>query len=318
MYKQVIIHPIVLLSVSDHHKRASKTGERVCGILLGYCRNGKIDVMNSLAVPFSEDDKDGVWFFDHQYMDRLYKMTQRVTSKEVLVGWYSTSPQIRSNDSLIHKIISSYCTNPIYATFDMGEDTPDLPVHAYVASEEVGDEQSAGVGKMENGNEKTIETRFVHVATDVGCDENEVGVERILKDMQKPTSTELKHEIDAKVKSVRTLTQKIGLMKEYLQLVEEGKLPINNDIIQNMQNIFNLSPNIEAFVEQFAVSTNDVVVTMYLGQLVKSILAVHDLIRNRNDVEFEAREKRKEEEEKKKKEKEEKEKSEKEAEEKKE
>ena len=284
-FKQVIIHPIVLLSVSDHHRRASKNGERVAGVLLGFCRNGRVDIMNSLAVPFSEDEADGVWFFDHQYMETIYKMTQRVTSKEVLVGWYSTAPQIRSNDNAIHKIISNHCTNPLYVTFDLSETTTDLPVHAYISSEEVG----------ENG--KTIETRFVHVPTDVGSDENEVGVERLLKDMQKPTATVLKHEINVKSSGVHTLTQKIMLMKEYLQLIEEGKLPMNNDIIQNIQNIFNLSPNIDAFVQQFAVSTNDVVVTMYLGQLVKSILAVHELIRNKNDVEFAAREKKKKEEE---------------------
>jgi 26S proteasome regulatory subunit N8 len=49
-FNNVVVHPLVLLSVVDHYNRADQTqGQRVCGILLGEVFNGKIDVTNSYA-----------------------------------------------------------------------------------------------------------------------------------------------------------------------------------------------------------------------------------------------------------------------------
>jgi 26S proteasome regulatory subunit N8 len=50
--KNVVVHPLVLLSVVDHFTRMSKIGnqKRVVGVLLGALRNkGVLDVSNSFA-----------------------------------------------------------------------------------------------------------------------------------------------------------------------------------------------------------------------------------------------------------------------------
>lgn len=50
---QVVVHPLVLLSVVDHYTRVAKdTRKRVVGILLGKVSRGRVDVTNSYAVPF--------------------------------------------------------------------------------------------------------------------------------------------------------------------------------------------------------------------------------------------------------------------------
>ena len=78
-------------------------------------------------------------------------------------------------------------------------------------------------------------------------------------------------------------------MRDYLQKVEDGTIVANQKIVQNIQPIFNLSPDITRYTEQFAVNTNDVLATIYLSSLVKSVLAIHDLIRNKNDHSFKLR-----------------------------
>lgn len=46
----VIVHPIVLLGITDHVKRLSKMSKgRVVGVLLGSCQNGVIDCTTSFA-----------------------------------------------------------------------------------------------------------------------------------------------------------------------------------------------------------------------------------------------------------------------------
>ena len=50
----------MLLSVVDHFNRTSKVGnvKRVVGLLLGSLKkDGLLDISNSFAIPFDEDDK---------------------------------------------------------------------------------------------------------------------------------------------------------------------------------------------------------------------------------------------------------------------
>lgn len=57
----VVVHPLVLLSVVDHFNRMGKIGnqKRVVGVLLGsWSTRTTLDISNSFAVPFDEDEKD--------------------------------------------------------------------------------------------------------------------------------------------------------------------------------------------------------------------------------------------------------------------
>jgi 26S proteasome regulatory subunit N8 len=48
--EQVVVHPLVLLSVVDHYNRVAKdTRKRVIGLLLGETHRGRTDVTNSFA-----------------------------------------------------------------------------------------------------------------------------------------------------------------------------------------------------------------------------------------------------------------------------
>lgn len=59
---EVIIHPLVLLSVADHYHRVARgTRKRVVGVLLGQVlAGGTVDASNSFALPFEEDSKNPV------------------------------------------------------------------------------------------------------------------------------------------------------------------------------------------------------------------------------------------------------------------
>ena len=79
---EVILHPLVLLSVADHYNRVAKDArnKRVLGVLLGTKVGSIVDVTNSFAVPFEEDLSDPkVWFLDHNFLDSMYWMFKKVT-----------------------------------------------------------------------------------------------------------------------------------------------------------------------------------------------------------------------------------------------
>jgi 26S proteasome regulatory subunit N8 len=65
--------------------------------------------------------------------------------------------------------------------------------------------------------------------------------------------------------------------------VVESKLPINHQIIYQLQDIFNLLPNISHgnFIESLYVKTNDQMLVVYVAALIRSIVALHNLINNK-------------------------------------
>jgi 26S proteasome regulatory subunit N8 len=79
---EVIIHPLVLLSVADHYNRVAKDArnKRVVGVLLGSKKGNVIDIVNSFAVPFEEDNTNPkVWFLDHNFLESMYWMFKKVS-----------------------------------------------------------------------------------------------------------------------------------------------------------------------------------------------------------------------------------------------
>ena len=77
----IVVHPLVLLSVADHHARSVARGssKRVVGVLLGQDKRESINVANSFGVPFEEDDKDAkTWFLDHNYVEGMFEMFKKV------------------------------------------------------------------------------------------------------------------------------------------------------------------------------------------------------------------------------------------------
>ena len=78
------MHPLVLLSVADHHARsvARSSNKRVVGILLGQDNGKVVNVANSFGIPFEEDEKDSkTWFLDHNYIEQMWELFKKVNGK---------------------------------------------------------------------------------------------------------------------------------------------------------------------------------------------------------------------------------------------
>ena len=86
----VVVHPLVLLSVVDHFFRMGykdAKDKRVVGVILGEVDKGRVDVVNSFALPFEEDPKDpGVFYLDHDYLESMYSMFRKVRLGEAAVA----------------------------------------------------------------------------------------------------------------------------------------------------------------------------------------------------------------------------------------
>ncbi|MED6249523.1 26S proteasome non-ATPase regulatory subunit 7 [Ataeniobius toweri] len=238
--ENVVVHPLVLLSVVDHFNRIGKVGnqKRVVGVLLGSWHKKVLDVSNSFAVPFDEDDKDdSVWFLDHDYLENMYGMFKKVNARERIVGWYHTGPKLHKNDIAINELIKRYCTNSVLVIIDVKPKDLGLPTEAYISVEEIHDDGTP--------TSKTFE----HITSEIGAEEaEEVGVEHLLRDIKDTTVGTLSQRITNQVHGLKGLNSKLLDIRSYLERVAAGKLPINHQIIYQLQDVFNLLPDVNLLV----------------------------------------------------------------------
>ena len=90
-------------------------------------------------------------------------------------------------------------------------------------------------------------------------------------------------QIRQKVSGLSGLVGRLEEIRAYLLNVISGRLPPNNHILYNLQNIFNLLPNlnVEVLVRSMQVKTNDIHMAIYVSSLVRSVLALHSLLNNK-------------------------------------
>jgi len=269
----VVVHPLVLLGVVDHYNRVAKgTTKRVVGTLLGEVSDYDLHITNCFAVPFEEDPKDPqVWFLDHNYHEQMFAMFKKVNQKERIVGWYSTGPKIKPSDLSIHELYRRYCPEPVLVVMDVSPKDLELPMEAYYSVQE----QTA---------DEVFKRTFLHVPSTVGAFEaEEVGVEHLLRDIKNASASTLAVRVGDKIGALKGLAMRLKEISQYLRDVVNGKLPTNQEIIYQLQEIFNLMPDqdSEELVRSLATETNDMMLALYLGGMLRSTVALHNLINNK-------------------------------------
>lgn len=201
----------------------------------------------------------------------MYDMFRKVNAKEKIIGWYHSGPKLRSSDLEINEVFKRYTPNPVLVIINVNP-KDEIPTSAYYAVEEVHDDGTA-----------TVKT-FNHIASSIEAEEaEEIGVEHLLRDIKDISVGTLSSQIATQINSVKGLYTRLNDMKDYLEKVVAGKLPVNHQIIYNLQDMFNLLPNLNQLetVQSFAVKTNDELLVVYLSSLIRSVIALHALIENK-------------------------------------
>lgn len=127
----------------------------------------------------------------------------------------------------------------------------------------------------------------------------EIGVEHLLRDIRDVAVGTLSTRITSQLQSLQGLHLRLRDIGQYLQKVLDGELPINHAILGNLQDVFNLLPNLTTPAQQpsisgqesqienselaraMSVKTNDQLMAIYISSLIRAITAFHDLIENK-------------------------------------
>ncbi|WVO22352.1 uncharacterized protein IAS62_003682 [Cryptococcus decagattii] len=284
----VVIHPLVLLSVVDHAARVPLSkNKRVLGVLLGQDNGTSINVANSFAIPFEEDERDPKTFFlDLDYVEEMWRMFRKVNAKERPIGFYHTGPRLRSSDLEITELFKRFCARPVMVIVDVrtsgGRGDTGIPTDAYFAVEEIKDDGTA------------TQRTFTHVSTSIEAEEaEEIGVEHLLRDISSSSSApsssllttqSLSTRVASQLQSLRGLHARLYEIGEYLEAVRSGKISVNHQVVYQLQEIMGLLPQLGGDVElgkAFRMGVNDQSLVVFLSSLIRTVLALHDLIENR-------------------------------------
>ncbi|MBA0601415.1 hypothetical protein Gorai_004592, partial [Gossypium raimondii] len=185
----------------------------------------------------------------------MFSMFKRINAKEHVVGWYSTGPKLRENDLDIHRLFHNYVPNPVLVIIDVQPKELGIPTKAYYDVEEV----------KENATQKSQKV-FVHVPSEIAAHEvEEIGVEHLLRDVKDTTISTLATEVTGKLTALKGLDARLREIRGYLDL-----------------DVFNLLPNLKVndLIKAFAVQTNDMMLVINLSSLIRSVIALHNLINN--------------------------------------
>lgn len=107
--------------------------------------------------------------------------------------------------------------------------------------------------------------------------------------------------ITSQLQSLQGLHLRLRDIGQYLQKVLDGALPVNHAILGNLQDVFNLLPNLSTpktsshipngadaptrndgeLAHAMSIKTNDQLMAIYLSSLIRAITAFHDLIENK-------------------------------------
>lgn len=240
-------------------------------------------ILAPFLVPFEEDES--VWFLDHNYHESMNELSKKVNARERPVGWYHSGPKLRASDLEINEIFRKYCTFmcPTLLVVDplAAEDRIGLPFDAFASIDQLNEEGGAANSSNNSASNQKV---FVHLPSVVEAEEaEEIGVEHLLRDVKDNAVTDLSTKITNKLDSLRALQQQLSSIESYLQSVKEGKMPRNPTILYRLQEIFNLLPDVHSPEARKAltVANNEQSMMIFAGSVVRSVIALHDLINNK-------------------------------------
>lgn len=149
----------------------------------------------------------------------------------------------------------------------------------------------------------TTAKTFVHTPSTIEAEEaEEIGVEHLLRDIRDVAVGTLSTRITSQLQSLQGLHLRLQDIGKYLQKVLDEELPVNHVILGNLQDVFNLLPNLSTpktspvtngvnqgvptaenseLARAMSIKTNDQLMSIYLSSLVRAITAFHDLIENK-------------------------------------
>jgi COP9 signalosome complex subunit 6 len=269
----VMLHPVVIINISDHWTRAKvqskKPNPRVIGALVGIQTGRNLEIFNSFELPY--EVKDGNVIVKTEYLNTKSEQFKKVFKDYEFMGWYSTGASIVPADMEIHKQIQEFNENPLYLQLNtqITSAMRELPIHIYESElrmvEEVPTHLFVKVPyKIETGEAERISVDHIARITPSGG----------------ASGSALTSHMTAVHNAITMLNQRIKIVLAYLEAVKAGKVQPDHGLLRRIVSLVNQLPAVDTqqFQQEFINEYNDALMITYLATMTKGANTINDMI----------------------------------------
>ena len=203
---------VALFSILDHFLRRDPTQPRVIGTLVGTRSESEVQIRNCFAVPHGENEDPWQIHLDAEHHRRMLDLHHRVRPEEVVLGWYSTSPELNANSALIQDHYSRE-TAPHQAIH--------LTLNTNVADENDGLGVQCYVSALIGATSKPENCAFIALPTSLLSSAPEQTALRHLVD---PAASESSTDLDALAASLKHVQTQLERVLSYVRKVLAGEV----------------------------------------------------------------------------------------------
>ena len=311
----VILHPLVVLNVSDHYtryaamkmfpqacveRRASDAehdtqlftdggkSPRVLGMLLGTQKGRIVEVCHSFELP-ARISESGQTEVDDQFMNQRIEQYQQIFANYSVVGWYCIGSEVTSEDLRLHKDIFSVLTEaPLL--LQMNPNAGSSAVDSGGSQNPEGKPSAHGNGvlvtyhmelKVTNGFPKMLLVPVPHRYASE--DSERIAVDHVMRHAipggGDGTSSTTLH-LGTLRRSITMLKSRVELIVAFLDATASGQIEVDHDLLRQVSSICARLPAIDCaeFSEAFDDERNDSLVVTYLSGVTKSLCAMYDAV----------------------------------------
>jgi len=280
------IHPVAILKVLDAFVRRPEGAKRTIGTLLGWISEGSVvDITDSFPVVHKDTD-EGV-LMDQDYHKKMLELRQKVSPREVVVGWFSTGDEINSTSAVIHAF---YCTKE--SAFTPAAVLPG-PIHLLIDTSMVAKaiEQSFGIKAFVNVRTTVAESllQFHEVPLRVQTSAAEksgisqlMHARRATRDAQAAGQTALKDisSLDGFQGGLKELLGLFRRIQEYVRAAKDGKVEGDLCVGRGLTTALMAEPviDVEAVEKLCNSSLQDALMVVYLSNLTRTQITIAEKI----------------------------------------
>jgi len=261
----VKVHPGALKLIIESYERRNPDVVRVIGTLIGTSDKTGVEVTSVFCVPHNESEEEVAVELD--FAKDMFDLCRKVNPQETIVGWWATGTGVTSHSALIHEYYSRESTNPVHITVDTTLQDGRMAIKAYV---------SVPMGI----NGKTMGCMFAPVPVEIACYEPEtVGLNASQKTK---TSAKGQAVIASELTQITEGSQQMYDMLDnilgYVDKVLSGACPPDNAFGRSLLDMVHLVPKmaIGEFEEMLNSNRKDILMVMYLSQLLKTQVLLHE------------------------------------------
>lgn len=276
--KQVIVHPVVLFHILDHHTRRQESTGRVIGTLLGRrLDNSTVEVTNSFSVPHAERGDEVA--IGKDFNRTMLGLHLRSNHKEVVVGWYASAsaggntPLIADTSSLIHDFYSGETDegDPVHLVVDTRLENDVLSIRAYKSTPIV--VQGETLGNLFHELELSLRSNEPEAICLGEMIKQTNKTEAKEEKQEEATATDSPDDLEVSMEKLHSLLE---TALEYVQQVVDGKVPADSVLGRQIADTLEAVPRIrpEVFDQLFHDSLQDLLMVTYLSNITRTQLTI--------------------------------------------